>query len=356
MTDLELTVKWGGKEYLIDCLAGENTIAELKTVICQKTGVLPGRQKLLGLKIKGRPANDEVQLSQLKLKPKTKVLMVGSLEESIADVVAPPYDIPEIVNDLDMEEEEIAIENREEFLAKVQKRIKEYDIKILSNPRPGKKLLVLDIDYTLFDHRSTAQSASELMRPYLHEFLTSAHEDYDIVIWSATSMKWIEVKMKELGVASNPNYKILFYLDSAAMISIHTPKYGLIDVKPLGVIWGKFEQYNSKNTIMFDDIRRNFLMNPHNGLKIKPFREAHLNREKDNELLKLSKYLKHLAAVEDISQVKHKYWESTSTASKVWSSSLRNKLRTSNPRIRSSGTLNVCQRLVQCRGEIRLCA
>ncbi|XP_076367713.1 ubiquitin-like domain-containing C-terminal domain phosphatase 1 isoform X3 [Tachypleus tridentatus] len=238
--------------------------------------------------------------------------MVGSLEESIADVVAPPCDIPEIVNDLDIEEEEIAIENREEFLAKVQKRIKEYDIKILSNPRPGKKLLVLDIDYTLFDHRSTAQSASELMRPYLHEFLTSAYEDYDIVIWSATSMKWIEVKMKELGVVSNPNYKILFYLDSAAMISIHTPKYGLIDVKPLGVIWGKFEQYSSKNTIMFDDIRRNFLMNPHNGLKIKPFREAHLNRGKDNELLKLSKYLKHLAAVEDISQVKHKYWERTS--------------------------------------------
>jgi hypothetical protein len=63
-------------------------------------------------------------------------------------------------------------------------------------------------------------------------------------------------------------------------------------VKPLGVIWGKFEQYNAKNTIMFDDIRRNFIMNPKNGLRIRPFRQAHLNRDKDNELLKLSKYLK----------------------------------------------------------------
>lgn len=44
---------------------------------------------------------------------------------------------------------------------------------------------------------------------------------------------------------------------------------GRIQVKPLGVIWGKYEDfYNRKNTIMFDDIGRNFLMNPQNGLKV----------------------------------------------------------------------------------------
>lgn len=64
------------------------------------------------------------------------------------------------------------------------------------------------------------------MRPYLHEFLTSAYEFYDIAIWSATSMKWIEVKMKELGVLSNPNYKILQLVDHGAMITVHTEKYG----------------------------------------------------------------------------------------------------------------------------------
>jgi len=41
-------------------------------------------------------------------------------------------------------------------------------------------------------------------------------------------------------------------------------------VKPLGVVWGKYEEfYSRKNTIMFDDIGRNFLMNPQNGLKVK---------------------------------------------------------------------------------------
>jgi len=42
----------------------------------------------------------------------------------------------------------------------------------------------------------------------------------------------------------------------------------VLQTKPLGVIWGKFEEYSSKNTIMFDDLRRNFLMNPQNGLKV----------------------------------------------------------------------------------------
>jgi hypothetical protein len=65
----------------------------------------------------------------------------------------------------------------------------------------GKKCLVLDIDYTLFDLNSSAERPDELARPYLHEFLSSAYQHYDIVIWSATGMKWVEVKMKVRGPA-----------------------------------------------------------------------------------------------------------------------------------------------------------
>ena len=50
------------------------------------------------------------------------------------------------------------------------------------------------------------------------------------MIWSATSMKWIEEKMKLLGCDRHPGYKLAFYLDSRAMISIHTEKYGVIEV------------------------------------------------------------------------------------------------------------------------------
>ncbi|KRT79759.1 hypothetical protein AMK59_7136 [Oryctes borbonicus] len=249
-------------------------------------------------------------------------MMMGSLEEDIAEVSKAPDDVPDVVNDLELDE--IAIENQQIYLSKVEKRIKEYEIKMLNEPRSNKKLLVLDIDYTLFDHNSPAETGAELMRPYLHEFLTSAYEDYDIVIWSGTGMKWIEEKMKLLGVSTNTNYKILFYLDSLAMISVHTPKDGIMDVKPLGVIWGKFEQYNSKNTLMIDDIRRNFLMNPKNGLRIRRFKQAHLNRATDNELLRLSKYLKDLALnCDDFTTVNHRHWEKYRPKKR---SSSRNKL------------------------------
>ena len=50
------------------------------------------------------------------------------------------------------------------------------------------------------------------------------------MIWSATGMKWIEVKMRELGVLSNPNYKIAFMLDSKAMITVFTEQYGVVGI------------------------------------------------------------------------------------------------------------------------------
>lgn len=43
--------------------------------------------------------------------------------------------------------------------------------------------------------------------------------------------------------------------------------------------------------------------------KIRPFREAHKNRHKDKELLKLAKYLKKIAKLDDFSNLNHKYWE-----------------------------------------------
>ena len=39
---------------------------------------------------------------------------------------------------------------------RLRKRIENAKIKIINPPRPGKKVVVLDIDYTIFDLNSTA--------------------------------------------------------------------------------------------------------------------------------------------------------------------------------------------------------
>lgn len=43
-------------------------------------------------------------------------------------------------------------------------------------------------------------------------------------------MKWIQEKMKLLGVASSPHFKIVFYIDSLAMIRVEAPGYGVVEV------------------------------------------------------------------------------------------------------------------------------
>lgn len=57
-------------------------------------------------------------------------------------------------------------------------------------------------DVLTLSHSSTSQ----------YDHFVFADADYDIVIWSATSMKWVEVKMRELGVSCHPDYKLSFML------------------------------------------------------------------------------------------------------------------------------------------------
>ncbi|KAL0335252.1 UNVERIFIED_CONTAM: Ubiquitin-like domain-containing CTD phosphatase [Sesamum calycinum] len=306
--ELTLTVKWSGKEYTVR-VCGDDTVGELKRRICEATNVLPKRQKLLYPKVGSKLADDSLLLSQIPLKAAVKMTMIGTVED---DIIVDPVESPEIVDDFELGQDEVVdIKDKDVNKQKLRRRIEQYKIELRNPCREGKKLLVLDIDYTLFDHRSPAENPLELMRPYLHEFLSAVYAEYDIMIWSATSMKWVELKMGQLGVLNNPNYKITALLDHLAMITVQSDTRGVFDCKPLGLIWAHFpEYYSAKNTIMFDDLRRNFVMNPRNGLTIKPFRKAHANRDSDQELVKLTQYLLAIAELDDLSALDHRNWES----------------------------------------------
>jgi ubiquitin-like domain-containing CTD phosphatase 1 len=138
----------------------------------------------------------------------------------------------------------------------------------ISSDNKCKPLLVLDLDHTLLDfsvrtlqeNGHSAHSvgsandtvANNLKRPYMDEFLTWCYKYYDLVVWSQTSWRWLEIKLTELGMISHPGYKICFVLDKTSMFKIvssqRSGKKVEHSVKPLQIIWSKFPHWSSQNT------------------------------------------------------------------------------------------------------------
>jgi len=74
---------------------------------------------------------------------------------------------------------------------------------------PKKKLLVLDLDHTLYNTKvEDSQPLEEILRPCLHFFLQKAYEQYNLVLWSASRMSRIRKTMKYLGLAKNTSYRL----------------------------------------------------------------------------------------------------------------------------------------------------
>ena len=40
-------------------------------------------------------------------------------------------------------------------------------------------------------------------------------------------MKWIEIKMRELGVSTHDGYKVTAFLDNTAMVTVHSAERGM---------------------------------------------------------------------------------------------------------------------------------
>jgi ubiquitin-like domain-containing CTD phosphatase 1 len=84
-------------------------------------------------------------------------------------------------------------------------------------------------------------------------------------------------------------------------------------VKPLELLWRRFpERWGAHNTIHLDDIRRNFALNPGEGLLCSAFHyKTAAQAAADTELLACEQYLAYLAAeVPDFTSVDHAEWRS----------------------------------------------
>lgn len=317
---MDLLFNWSGKSYTLR-IAESDRVFDLKAVLHNLTRVPPERQKILGL-VKGKLLLDEVRIFDLRLATGKKFTLIGTPE---GDEIRDPSQLeflPDVVNDLDVDFSEDlaasdAYKNDQRNIRKVNEATAQLELNIIHPLREGKKLLVLDIDYTILDTKPLTSGSlppAECARPRLHEFLEAIYPLYDICIWSQTSWIWLETKLVELGmIGSDRNYQISFVLDKKCMFTIFTERNGkpwTHSVKALQIIWNHFPQFNASNTIHVDDLSRNFALNPKEGLKIQPFKNAHTSGAMaDRELDKLSRYMLHIANVADFRTLSHKDWK-----------------------------------------------
>eukprot|EP01127_Copromyxa_protea_P007463 TRINITY_DN17364_c0_g1_i2.p1 TRINITY_DN17364_c0_g1~~TRINITY_DN17364_c0_g1_i2.p1 ORF type:complete len:201 (-),score=25.40 TRINITY_DN17364_c0_g1_i2:463-1029(-) len=161
-------IKWKTEEFCV-VLFSHQTLVHLKEQITQRTQVPGHRQKLMGIRYNAQLQDSDVLISALKLRKNQKIMVTGSPDESMFEH---KEDDSNVSNDLDVNDDAfVAVMHQAVYLEKVENRIKTYTPVVLNKPREGKKLLVLDVDFTFFDHKSTASSPLSLRRPYIETML-----------------------------------------------------------------------------------------------------------------------------------------------------------------------------------------
>ncbi|POW05373.1 hypothetical protein PSHT_10836 [Puccinia striiformis] len=370
---LELTFSWRDSNLNV-ALDGMVTIKDLKVVIYSVTAVPPERQKILGLVLGQIPA-DDVLLSTLQFKIKKGVhfKLLGTPEDESLSNTRPQDSSSSSSSTLDQLDSHSLRKARQSqdsvlYMSRVRAKLEELSNHLYAKPsyfctknvlftfepclpntlffftrelnimvralplvqspktsqtqsftnppRPGKKLLVLDLDYTLMDSKAYSDysvHALDMARPYLHEFLSALWPYYDICIWSATSWRWLESKLVELGMVGgnySDKYLIQFVLDRGTMFEVTSMRHGKIskhEVKALELIWRKIPAYNETNTVHLDDLSRNFALNPRSGVKLSAFKNARASKH-DRQLVFLARYFLQIASLPDVRTVDHKKW------------------------------------------------
>ncbi|KAF7295523.1 HAD subfamily IIID h [Mycena indigotica] len=335
---IELSFSWAGKPFSLS-LAESDRVFDFKAALQNLTRVPPERQKILGLVKGNKTLADQERIGDLKLNKKFTLIGTPEGDEikgatrhytfvafvPITIVQTHPAELenlPDIVNDFDLDlardpVASAAYANDQRNQRKVKEATSALKVNIIHPLREKKKLLVLDIDYTILDTKPLTTGSlppAECARPRLHEFLEAIYPYYDICIWSQTSWIWLETKLVELEmVGAHRNYQISFVLDKTPMFTVFSTrdnKPWQHSVKALQIIWNHFPQFNASNTIHVDDLSRNFALNPGQGLKISAFKGAATPQATaDRELDKLARYMVHIANVDDFRTLHHENWK-----------------------------------------------
>lgn len=303
------------------------TVAMLKHQIELLSHVTPSTQKLIRSKLGNMRYTDQTQLHELfhdhSANNTIKIMLIGqpaavhnhaksfdSLQLLLNQSIFDDLDTPDTQYDTNTSN---SLLTNKKIQNKLSSAVHELTINYINPSRPGKHLLVLDIDYTIYDMKSNGTDFNLLRRPYTDHMLATLYTQYDICFWSQTNWRYLEAKLTELGILTHTNYKILFVLDKSSMFRIESTRNNQPYkhyVKPLHVIWAHCKQYNATNTLHIDDLSRNFALNIRNGIQCTPYKHCQLTHQNDNELLLITRYIQYITETcNDFSKLDHTRWK-----------------------------------------------
>lgn len=162
-TAFELAFTHAGKPYQI-VVHSTDSVLDLKAAIWSVCSVPIERQKILGL-VKSKLPPDDALVATLALERR-----VGSKPFTVLGTPTGEElqgGIADVLDDWDVDPKQIALKNPQHD-ARNQRRIREavkkLEVNVINEPRPGKRCLVLDLDYTV---RSILRRISDASRSWV---------------------------------------------------------------------------------------------------------------------------------------------------------------------------------------------
>ncbi|CAD8046356.1 unnamed protein product [Paramecium primaurelia] len=140
--------------------------------------------------------------------------------------------------------------------------------------------LVLDLDETLVHFIEETQEV--LIRPYTEIFLEQMGKHFEIVIFTAGIQSYADKIIDKIDIMNVVKHRLYRH---------HTFSQGNVMLKDLSTLGRPLSK-----TIIVDNNPYNFVLQPHNGIKIK----AWIGDEKDRALVELMQFLIKLTKYEDI--------------------------------------------------------
>ena len=248
-----ISCKWGKERFTVPFEPATTTVGELRARISSATTIPVAGLKLLNLKKrKGVPAFADSLVVGRDCKVPKLLKIMGTAQTQIDGMNDSMQTIADVFDDLDASAVTgNALEGTQKTMDKLTKAIAATPVKsqMMNEPRQGKKLIVLDLDHTILDFKGVPQQQNEaaagaaeggagssasaaasgaasislahVKRPHAHAFLEEIYKSYDIVIWSQTHWRWLEIKLVELGFLDpHRPYKFLFILDKTCMFRV----------------------------------------------------------------------------------------------------------------------------------------